>query len=319
MKPAGRIGITEEGGGTVKIDRLMAILLYLMNHETVSASLLAERFEVTRRTIQRDMETLGQAGVPVVSALGAGGGYGVMDGFRLLKPVTRAEDYRNIVTALRGLSTAYDSREVEETLHKALLRLPQREQRVFVDFSAAGESPAVRRYLRMMERAAAGETLLRLDYTGADGEASQRTVEPLALSLRWYAWYLFAWCREKRDYRLFKLQRVTACKEVPGGFSKKHGDIETLMEQSASRDGREQYRVRLRCAASVRGAALEYLGGAVVKELPGGDCELLLPERPFERMWFSLLMGFGGGIEVLEPDTLRRMLREKAREMTALY
>ena len=94
----------------MKTDRLMAITLYLMNHETVSASVLASCFEVSKRTIQRDMETLSRAGVPITSLYGADGGYGIMEEFRLGKQFAGAEDYRNIVTALRGLVSAYDSK-----------------------------------------------------------------------------------------------------------------------------------------------------------------------------------------------------------------
>lgn len=303
----------------MKTDRLMAIILYLMNHDTVSASELAARFEVSRRTIQRDMEVLSQAGVPIVSVYGAEGGYGVMDGFRLTKQITGAEDYRNIITALRGLSTAYDSKELEETLHKARLSMPGEAQRVFVDFSAAGEDPLVQKHLKAMNRAITDQTLLSIRYTAAGGTVSDRTVEPLALSLRWYAWYLFAYCREKQDYRLFKLQRIEACKAVPGSFSKKHGDTEALMAQSSLSDSRQQYRVRLRCRESVRSPVLEYLRGEVTREYENGGFELLLPEMPFERMWFSLLMGFGNAIEVLEPDSLRQMLKDRAEEITNLY
>lgn len=303
----------------MKTDRLMAITLYLMNRETVSASALAARFEVSKRTIQRDMEALSKAGIPIVSTYGADGGYGVMDGFRLTKQIAGTDDYRNIITALRGLRTAYGGKEVDETLNKALLSMPHDTQRVFVDFSAASEDPSVERYLRAMNGAIAGRSLLKILYTNATGKSSSRVVEPLALSLRWYAWYLFAYCREKRDYRLFKLQRITGCEAVPGSFSKKHRDIEARMEESAKADSREQYHVRLRCTKAALQQVQEYLRGKVVKVYDGGDTELLLPEKPFERMWFSLLLGFGNEVEVLEPVSLRQMLQDKAKEICDLY
>jgi len=303
----------------MKTDRLMAITLYLMNHKTVSASALAARFEVSKRTIQRDMEALSKAGIPIVSAYGVNGGYGVMDGFRLAKQIAGADDYRNIITALRGLSSAYGSKDVNETLHKALLSMPHEKQLIFVDFSAAGENPLVEKYLRELNGAIARQSLLRIRYTDAAGNFSSRVVEPLALSLRWYAWYLFAYCREKQDYRLFKLQRITECEEVSGSFSKKHDDIEARMEQSAGADSRKQYHIRLRCTKAALRQVQEYLRGTVIKEYDNGDTELLLPDRPFERMWFSLLLGFGNEVEVLKPASLRQMLRDKAKEIYDLY
>lgn len=302
----------------MKIDRLMAITLYMLNRDTVSAAALAKRFEVSRRTIQRDMDVLCQAGLPLVATHGPEGGYAIMDGFKVIKQMAGVDDYLNLVTALKGLSSAYDSKGLHETLDKTLAALPEGEQRLFVDFSVAQAGKATKAYLQAMDEAIAKKVLLKIGYSDAQGKITKRIIEPLALSFQWYAWYVFAYCAHKQAYRLFKLPRIMGCEPVPGAFSKNHGDVEALMKAHGSQDERPYILVRLKCKQAIRQQALEYLGTNIVEE-DVNDFVLELTKVPLERMWFSLLLGFGNQVEVLAPQALRDQLRAKAAEVLSLY
>lgn len=303
----------------MKIDRLIAITMYLLNRKTVSASALAERFEVSKRTIQRDIDTLNLAGIPVISTYGSDGGYEIMDGFKLTKQIAGIDDYLNIIIALKGLSSAYDNNKINDTLEKALATMQGGEQRVFIDFTIARENKQVNEDLKMIENAISSETLLCIEYSNADGIISRRAIEPLALSYQWYAWYLFAFCTQKQAYRFFKLPRIAKCQPTIGCFSKQHGNIEELMKTSLSPDKRKQFHIMLLCKKSIRHQAMEYLGNNIIEERGNGDFVLLLNEVPFERMWFSLLLGFGNQVEVIAPDELRTMLKQKAEEILSIY
>lgn len=303
----------------MKTDRLIAITMYLLNRETVSASALAQRFEVSKRTIQRDMDALNQAGIPIVSTHGAEGGYGIIDGFRLTKQIAGVDDALNIIVALKGLCSAYDSQRINATLEKALAALQGGQQRIFIDFAVAREGLLVDQRLRALEQAIARRQPLSIEYSNAEGVLSSRVVEPLALSYRWYAWYLFAYCTARQEYRLFKLARIVGCTPAAGAFTGEHGDVEALMKAASSGDSRKQYHILLRCKKEARQQALEYLGDNIVEEFENGDFLLRPRDVPMERMWFSLLMGFGDQVEVLQPEELRDMLAEKAREILSIY
>lgn len=301
----------------MKTDRLIAITLYLLNRETVSASALAARFEVSKRTIQRDVEALNQAGIPIVSTYGAGGGYAIMGGFHLAKQPVTADDLLNITAALKGLSTAYASERVDDTLKKALAAKQGAEQRIFVDISAARERAQVNARLKTAEQAIRAQTPLRIAYTSAENATSERVVEPLALSYRWYAWYLLAFCTVRQDYRLFKLARIARCEPLDAPFTKAHGNVEALLSAVGRADGQALH-VRLLCKGAIRRQALEYIGSNVVEERPDGDFVLAF-DAPFERMWFSLLLGFGDQVKVLEPPELIPLLKQRAQEILSLY
>ncbi|MGL5436984.1 MAG: helix-turn-helix transcriptional regulator [Lachnospiraceae bacterium] len=303
----------------MKIDRLIAITMYLLNRDTVSAAALAKRFEVSKRTIQRDIDTLNQAGIPIVSNHGAKGGYGIIDGFRLTKQIADTDDYLNIIIALQGLCSAYDNQKTTATLEKVLTAMQGSEQRIFVDFTAAREGLNIDAHLRIIEKAIFNETLLNISYSNADGVVSKRVIEPLILTYQWYSWYLFAYCDEKKDYRLFKLPRIISCSPISGSFSIKHDNIEVRMRAQSSADDRKRYRICLKCKKAIRQQVFEYLGSEIIEEFDNGDFILLIQGLPFERLWFSLLMGFGSQVEVLEPVELKDMLREKAREILSIY
>ncbi len=302
----------------MKIDRLIAITMYLLNRETVSASLLAERFEVSKRTIQRDIETLCLAGIPIVSTYGAEGGYKIMDGFGLTKQIAGMDDYLNIIIALKGLSSAYDNKKIKETLEKALTIMKGSEQRLFVDFAVAREGSQVNKHLQVIEKAIHVQTPLLMKYTNADNITSERVVEPLALSFQWYAWYMFAYCTLNKSYRWFKLIRIIDCQPTSGFFTKAHDNIDSLMKNNLEPDQRKYYCVRLLCKKEVKEQVMEYLSSNITEEFDDGNFMIEF-NVPFERMWFSIILGFGNQVEVIDPPELITMLKQKADEIMSIY
>jgi len=302
----------------MKIDRLVAITMYLLNRETVSAVVLAEKFEVSKRTIQRDIETLNQAGIPIVSTLGTSGGYSIIDGFKLTKQIAGIDDYLNIITALKGLHSAYNGKKINATLEKALTLMQGGEQRIFIDFSSARENIDVNGHLQITEKAVNNKSLLKICYTNSENFYSERIVEPVALSYQWYAWYLFAFCPPKNDYRLFKMPRISHCEIIPGAFSKEHENIETLMKNRTGKDMRKYYKARILCKSEIKQQVLEYLSSNIVDDRENGDFIIEI-NLPFERMWFSLLLGFGDKVRVLDCEELKNMLKQKAKEILSVY
>lgn len=303
----------------MKIDRLIAITMYLLNRDTVSAAALAKRFEVSKRTIQRDIDTLNMAGIPIVSSHGAGGGYAILDGFRLAKQIADDTDYRNIIIALKGLSSAYSNPATTATLEKMLTITADDNPNIIVNLDAAREGRNIDEYLSVIEKAIADQTPLFIEYADATDMVSSRIVEPLRLSYQWYAWYFFAYCTVKQDCRTFKLTRVVSCHKARGTFSRPHENIDELIKQKNSVDTRKHYNIRLQCKKESRHSVFEYLGTNIIDELDTGDFILQLDHVPVERMWLSILLGFGSQVKVLEPEEVKDMLKEKAEQILSLY
>jgi len=305
----------------MKTDRLLGITMYLLNREIVPASELSEKFEVCARTIARDMEALGLAGIPIASTAGPGGGYRIMESFRLGRPVSTAEDYQYVIAALKTLCSAYENKKLDATLEKllAMQRGGSGGQRVFVDFSVVKEGERTPAYTALLEQAIADGRVVAFSYTDAGGAVTRREAEPLALSYKWYAWYLLAYCLTRQDYRIFKLNRMDDLAATGRGFSRAHGDIPALLERQWARDDRGRLWVRLLCKAQARIAVLEYFNAKVLEEHPNGNFECAFHVIESERMWFSLLMGFGGQVRVLEPPELAKRVQQTAEELLRNY
>lgn len=302
----------------MKIDRLLAIVNYLLAHGRTSAAALAQRFEVSRRTIQRDMEALDRAGIPVVALHGAAGGYDIMGGYSMERQLLTGKGRQHMVAALEALGTATGSRQVADTLAGVEALRPQQDARqVIVDLSAAREDARVQAWLPMMEDAIEQGHILHIEYIDTYQQVTQREVEPVALVYQWYAWYLDAYCRMRGDFRFFKLARIRECEVCEERIDiARHG--ERGDREQAHGDAGPCLEILLRCRLDVLDAVQEYLTGTVQERQE--DCFLYAMRVPeAERMWFSLLMGFGDAVEVLEPPALRARMQAMAEAVAALY
>ena len=305
----------------MKIDRLIGITMYLLNRNVVSAKELAERFEVSVRTIVRDVDALSIAGIPISSSTGASGGYEILDTFKLNKQITTMEDYLFIITALKGMCSAYDNKKINTTLEKLLAagHYKDEEQRVFIDFGVVREGGNISEFVREIEEAIHNKSIVDFDYTDSTGQKSHRTVEPLALNYRWYAWYLLAYCTYKNDYRFFKLNRLTDLTVTDKPINYEHGNVPELLEKQWSNDTRRYIPMKLLCKSEARVPIMEYMKGKIVEERENGDFVMVTHGIENERMWFSLLLGFGDSVKVLESQEIIDMLKEKTLQIQNLY
>ena len=239
----------------MKIERLLGIVVYLLNRDIVNANTLAEKFEVSTRTIQRDIETLNLAGIPIISMQGINGGYGIMDSFRLEKQITSTEDYQFIITALMGMNSAYNNKKLEATLEK-LLSVSKQEQstgsKVKFDFSVSLEGNTIDGYLRVIENSIDEEKAIEFQYSNAYGDKTFRVVEPVGVIYKWYAWYMLGYCCKKKDYRFFKVVRMRNLKKLEKTFSIGHEDFDSLLAKQEKQDNRQYMNVKLLCKEEIR-------------------------------------------------------------------
>ncbi|MDR0896978.1 MAG: YafY family transcriptional regulator [Oscillospiraceae bacterium] len=304
----------------MKTERLLSIVIYLLNHDTVSAAKLAERFAVSRRTILRDMEQLSLARIPIQSHPGARGGYAIMKGYKIDAQLMNADDQASILTALQGFLTAYDHTRYQGTLEKLASLLPkQPNQHVFLDLGASGENAAIQAKLKALESAIADKKVVQMTYVNAWGGETHRLVEPIALNYRWYSWYLLAYCQTKQDYRVFKLVRISDHETTPIAFTKEHGDPAPLLAAAFEDHGRKALAITLLCRASIRVQVCEYLKGTIINTLENGDFIMQLEVLEEERMWFAVLLSFGDQIVVLEPRALKNRIIETAENILTRY
>ena len=193
----------------MKTDRILGIIIYLMNHDNVSASYLAERFHVSVRTIQRDMISISAIGVPIYSESGKNGGYSILPTYKIKNGEIRSEEQQMIIKALESLATSYTN-DTLKTLIEKYNAIIQKEggQKVFWDFGVTKENTDVQSKNQLLEHAIDQKKYVSFEYCNADGKKSTPMVEPLAIHYKWYAWYLFAYSDDKKQYRTYKIARI---------------------------------------------------------------------------------------------------------------
>ena len=311
----------------MKIDRLLGIVVLLLNRRHATAGELAEYFEVSERTIYRDIDALGRAGIPVVTTQGAGGGVGLIDGFVLDRQLVTAEDISSIVTALKGLSSILDdsryvaAREKVESLVSDRSRptVAREQEVVSVDLLPWGQDAAFRKSLGTLKRAALERHVVTFRYGSADGEITRRTVEPVSLHLKGYTWYLYGWCRLRDAFRLFKLSRMRDLAVGAERFAQRATPTGApdVPDTNWATDTRERTDLRLRFDDSARARAEEFFGFDELTRTPAGS-EVTV-RWPVDEWVYSFLLGFGDGLTVLGPADVRDEVRRRAAGILQKY
>jgi predicted DNA-binding transcriptional regulator YafY len=292
----------------MKIDRLLEIVIYLLNHQSATARQLAKRFGVSVRTIQRDMETISLAGIPLAASTGSGGGYSISDGYRLENQFVQKEDFGIIIMALRSLRTGYENGRLDPILDK-YLSLSQKSPSggMYIDYGVSREDERVQGYNRLIEEAIAGSVRMVFDYRNIDGEVSRRTVEPLALKFKWYAWYLFARDVGKEAYRTFKVARMREVQRTGLRFTPP-ADMEEILERNERAYLDSCTDIELRCSAGDIALVEEYFPDCRKKPLAGDEYAVHICVPLAERLWQALLLSFGGRVQVIAPAEYRERL-----------
>ena len=196
----------------MKMERLIGILSILLQRDKVTAPELAEQFEVSRRTIQRDIESLCQAGIPIATAQGTGGGISILEGYRVDRTVLTTPEMQAILAGLQSLDSVSGTRRYAQLMEKLSAGSTGRDSHILIDLSSwykTSLSPKI----EAIHSAIRQHQAIRFTYF-SPRETAVRTIEPYDLVFQWSSWYVWGWCQTRQDFRLFKLNRMTDI--VPG-------------------------------------------------------------------------------------------------------
>lgn len=301
----------------MKTDRLYAITVYLLNHGKTSATELSRNFEVSVRTIQRDIDSLCQAGIPVIATAGAAGGYEISDSFMLDKQLTTSDDYSYILTALQGLVSAISDPKAKSTLEKVSYMSNTNTNGIILDFSVLREGDDSA--FQILQSAVLKKLAVSFTYTNNNNETHPHNVEPIAVIYKWYAWYLLAYSKVKNEYRIYKLTRMRNIKITDNPFTKEHEPAELILQKVDATDSRKYISILVKCKETIKARVMEYLNGVVIKEYSNGEYLMELTVVENEQFWFGSLLSFGDNVEILEPIEIRDRLVDAAKKILSLY
>lgn len=281
-----------------KIERLISIVMILLQKEIVSASEFSRLFNVTKRTIQRDMETLSYAKIPIYAKYGAEGGYALMEEYKFDKRLLNHKDIENILVALGGFEQLITNQEIQTTIRKikgmTSVDISPKLDLTFYDW--AGRSQ-IKEDILLINQAIENNWLLKFEYVDQKGNRTYRGVEPYKIHLSEMHWYLFGYSLEREDYRTFKLTRIINIQR--GGFFAPRSDKE-FKEEKQYNEQQNLVSVQLLIDVAVRDQFIERYGKKAVTEVTDRSylATIELPENQFA---YQFLAGFGSNVKIMKP------------------
>lgn len=301
----------------MQIDRLIQIVFLLLSCDGLTAKQLAEKLGVSTRTIYRDINILSAAGIPITSQKGYGGGVSLLQGYSLDKSYFTQAEQSNMIQALQILKSS-NYPDAGKTLNKVagLFSHNMQSEWLEIDFSYWGSPEKERDNITALERAIINKYVITFTYFNTELTVTDQTVEPLKLVFKSHAWYLVAWSVHKNDIRTYKMSRIRDLQVTNQLF-------ERILPHDFSMTPvyREEYNIpmfKLHFSEKIAYKVYDEFQEKDIKKLEDGTLEVSFRYQLSE--WtFLYLLSFGEYVEIIEPVEARRILKEKAKKILAMY
>ncbi|MGF7017870.1 putative DNA-binding transcriptional regulator YafY [Lachnospiraceae bacterium PF1-21] len=307
----------------MKIDRLISIIMTLLEKERVGAGELAEMFEVSPRTIYRDIDTINLAGIPIYSVPGVGGGFEIMQNYKVDKKIFSSADLSAILMGLSNFSTMIRGEELVNALAKVKSFIPAdkandielKANQVYIDLSPWMGNKKLQTQLEIAKAAIQECRLLSFKYADRHGNRTERTAEPYQLVLKGSHWYLQGYCKMRSDFRLFKISRISDLQVgedfTPREYSPPNLDFSDVLETM-------QIAVTLRIHKSILERMFAFYDFETI--IPDGKDHYLINTSIVENdYYYSNLLSYGSKCECLEPLHVRNEIKLRIQDLSLLY
>lgn len=302
----------------MKIERLISIIMILLKRELVSATELAKTFEVTTRTIYRDVETLSMANIPIYTVPGRDGGIGLMSTYKVDKKLLTSKDLQNIITALNSVEQLIESPEIKSTMTK--IRAMQTEQLNdkmdfslhFTNWQGTEELKAVAESLQAAIR---DHLIVKFDYYDVNGTHTSREIEPYHLMFKGERWYLQGYSYEREDFRTFRLARMSNIQITNEIF---HARDYVFIDKIPKEKLPQFYPVRLKANMRVRDIIIERFGISVITPCDETTyyADLQLPNNENA---YRFILQLGTNAQIIEGGIFEKEFRHYLLKVFNLY
>lgn len=300
----------------MKIERLIGILSILLQKDNVTAPYLAEHFEVSRRTINRDIEELCRAGIPIYTKQGQGGGISILDNYKMERTLLTNEEMQDILAGLRSLDSINGTNRYGQLMEKLLVGssdFMKGNQSVLIDLSSWYKNSLAPK-IEIIRNAIDNRRELEFLYFSPKGEEN-RTIEPYYLIFRWSSWYVWGWCHTRKDYRLFKLNRMEKVYINKNKFKKREVPMPDLSNERIFPRG---IQVKAIFEPECKWRLVEEFG---IKSFTVQKDGRLFFQGDYtnKENLVSWIISFQDKVELLEPKEIREELKRNIENMRKKY
>lgn len=308
----------------MKVDRLVSIIMILLDKKRVSAQELADTFEVTKRTIYRDIDAICMAGIPVSAISGVGGGFEIMSSYKVDKNVFSSTELTALLMGLSGLSNLVHGKELVHALSKVKTFIPAdkakeievKSSQILIDMDPWVNNTNIISLVETIQVAMQENHIISFIYSDIRGNKTERKTEPYQLILKNRNWYFYGYCLSNEDFRLFRLSRTLNLHMTDETFNpREYKKPQLNIDDHVKKIQRD---ITLRIHISIADRVLDYCPFERFAE--DGD-EHYIVSYPFieNDFYYDMLLSFGSKCECVEPLNVRNKLKEKILELSKIY
>ncbi len=301
----------------MQISRLFEIVYILLDKKIVTAKELSEHFEVSVRTIYRDIDVLSTSGIPIYTIKGKGGGISLVDNFVLNKSVLSDREQKEILMSLQSLN-AMKFLDIEPVLKKMTSVFSHETVNwIDVDFSEWGSNDSEKEKFNTIKTAIFDSKVISFDYFNSNGQKGLRNVEPVKIVFKGQGWYVYGFCRFKSEFRIFKIARIKNLNILEETFARR--DALTSSLNNINKSYKEKM-IKLDLKIDERMAYRvydEFKEENILKNSDGSfNITVIMPDGDWI---FGYIMSYGEFAEVIEPQYIRKIIKQKFEEGLKKY
>ena len=294
-------------------NRLFEIVYILVQRKKITAKELAERFEVSTRTIYRDIDTLSRANIPVYAIKGKDGGIGILDQYVLNKTILSEEEQNQILFALQGMKRlrGKDEKDILERL--SILFNKEVNDWIRIDFSNWNSDNSQENRFEIIKSAILNRKLIEFTYYNSNGEKRRRIVEPLQIWFKDKSWYLISYCKLKEDYRIFKVARIKEIRVL-----EEHFERELPKENKKEKTNFKTISLELEISKKMAYRVYDEFEDKEITKKENGDFIVKI-EYPENEWVYGYILSFGEYMKVVSPIKAKNIIRDKLEKSLKNY
>lgn len=292
--------------------RLFRILYYVLEKGKVTANELSEKFEVSVRTIYRDIDVISSAGIPIYATQGKGGGIEIADDFVLKKSLLSEKEQEQILVALKGLEGINKQYENELLTKLSAFFKIKNTNWIEVDFTNWQRGNEYDELFNDIKSAIINKNIIRFTYFSSNEKETSREVKPIRLLFKGWDWYVYTFCLLRNEFRYFKLSRIRDLKILDENFEDSYEDVVLIKKM----EYKDTVHVKLKFDRKVAFRVYDEMGD--IKEDEEGNLYAEI-ELPNDYNLYNYIFSFGESVEVLEPIEIRNNIRDMINKMSRIY
>lgn len=298
---------------TMKDNRLFRILYYILEKGRVTANELADKFEVSVRTIYRDIDSISSTGIPIYALQGKGGGIEIAEDFVLNKSLLSENEKQQIMSALQGVDNTTIQHENELLTKLSALFKMKNTSWIEVDFNNWQNNKLYEKAFNDIKSAILSKNIISFTYFSSNEKETSRSVKPVRLIFKSQDWYLYALCLLRNDFRYFKLSRIKNLEIHEEKFEDSFDDV--ILKKEIPNNHKVRIKVKFNRKVAFR--VYDELNGEITEDDDGNLYTEI--EIPNDYNLYNYIFSFGDGAEVLEPKDIRMQIKEMINKMAEKY